>query len=155
MNANRQIAAVIAIALDELAYRYRYVDETACFYLDFKLHQSMLSELRLVLQIQEERVMIYAFSPLRADEQKLQRAAWYLACCNAEIVHGNFELNPENGEIRYKNVILCIDALPSKRTIKDMIHIPIAMFERYGNGIFDVLFTNKDPKAVWKEAWKR
>ncbi len=155
MIAKKQTAAVIAIALDELSYQYRYVHAAETFYLDFKLAKSKLSELRLVIQIKEEQVMIYAFSPLMASKERMGRAAFYLTCCNAETVYGNFEINPENGEVRYKNVIHCTDVLPSKRTVKDMVHIPIAMFERYGNGLFDAIFTEQDPIEIWKEAWKR
>ncbi len=155
MNAKKQTVTVIAIALEELSYRYRYLDKAESFYLDFKLGHSKLSELRLVVQVKEEQIMIYAFSPLTVKEERMERAAYYLTCCNADVVHGNFEINPDNGEVRYKVALLCTDALPSKQTVKDMVHIPIAMFERYGDGLFDMLYTEKDPKAVWKEARMR
>lgn len=155
MIGKKQAAAVIAIALEESGYQYRYQDMLECFFLDFKLKKSRLSEIQLIIHLRDDHIIIYAVSPVTANEKSLEKTAVYLTGCNEDIIYGNFELNLSTGEVRFKNVLSCTDVLPSGQTVKDMVNIPILMFERYGDGLLDVIYAGKDPVAALIETEDR
>ena len=54
--------------------------------------------------------------------------------------HGNFEMDFNDGELRYKCYMNCNGAIPTKNMVGGSIHCPAAMFKRYSKGILQILF---------------
>ena len=59
---------------------------------------------------------------------------------NYGLRNGNFELDVRDGEIRYKIYVDCDNQLPSREVVRSSIIIPSVMFERYSQGLLDVMF---------------
>ena len=95
-----------------------------------------LKSIREVVDFRETYFLVYAFCPINADTDNLAEISKFLHLANYGLVIGNFELDPREGEIRYKVFVDCegLDAL-SPNVIGRAIHVPFAMFDRYGDGI--------------------
>lgn len=54
--------------------------------------------------------------------------------------YGNFEMDLQDGELRYKFFVDCDGVLPSPAIVKDSIYMPAATFHHYTPGILAILF---------------
>ena len=92
------------------------------------------------------RIMSYAAVGLEANEDNLAAVGEYLHRANYGLAFGNFELDYDDGKIKYKMAANCVDSLPGFDAIEDMIYLPISMFERYGDGLLAVNMGIASPK---------
>lgn len=103
-----------------------------------------------VVDFRETYFIVYAFCPVNADPENIAEISKYLHLANYGLVVGNFELDPRDGEIRYKVLVDCegLDGL-SDGIIGRAIHIPFHMFERYGDGIAALAMGFSDADAEY------
>jgi hypothetical protein len=151
MDAYRQISAVLAMALDEAGYYYRYQEPLHCFYLSFKLKHSRLSEVQTLIRVKSDCFMIYSISPVRVPKEKRAEVAVYLTGCNYNLIYGNFEMDLNDGEVRCKNTLSCRESLPSIKRIEEMINLTVMLMDSYGDGLLDVIYTGRNPLQVLQE----
>lgn len=84
-------------------------------------------------------------SPIGVDKNDLNsmtRMAEFICRANYGLKNGNFEMDFRDGELRYKVFVDCTGINPSNDIIKTSIYSPALMFERYGGGITDVIFSD-------------
>ncbi len=147
----RQLTAAIALALDEIGYHYRYIELIGNFLLQFKLKKSRLNEMQVLICVRDGFYLVYALAPVRAPKERIEEAAVYLMQCSYRLIYGGFALDPQNGEIHFKNSVPCREFLPAVEQVEEMVNLPVILFDRYGDGLLDVLFADKDPlEAVWQ-----
>lgn len=94
------------------------------------------------------RIISYATIGIKADEDCLQEMAEFLHRANYGLAFGNFELDFDDGEIRYKMALNCVDAMPGADAVEDMLYLPLSMFERYGDGILTVAMGLAEPEEA-------
>ena len=82
----------------------------------------------------------YAYPNLYADSDNMLAVAEYLHRANYGLRNGNFEIDFNDGEIRYKSYVDCSNALPGDDVITRSITVPGNMFEIYGDGLLQVSF---------------
>ncbi len=148
----RQLTAAIALALDEIGYHYRYIESIGNFLLQFKLKKSRMNEMQVLICVRDRFYLIYALAPVRAPRARMEAAAIYLAQCSYQLIYGGFALNPQNGEIHFKNSVPCYEFFPAVEQIEEMVNLPVILFDRYGDGLLDVLFAEKDPLEAYQQA---
>lgn len=149
MNYDVSIARLIKKFLDEDDWHYSFDEEKGVF--SFNL--SMSNKLKTIsyrVRVREDCYISYAFCPINADDCKAEMAE-FITRVNYGLRNGNFEMDYNDGEIRYKCFVNCDGTAPGKQIIKDSIYIPASMFKRYGSGIINVLFGVKDPAAAVEE----
>lgn len=61
--------------------------------------------------------------------------AEFVCRANYGLTNGSFELDMRDGEIRFKSFVDCEGTTPTAEMIRNSIHCPAAMFERYSAGI--------------------
>jgi len=81
----------------------------------------------------------YAYPLLYADETNMAAVGEFCHRANFGMRNGNFELDYNDGEIRYKSYVDCTDYYPGDNVIERSIMIPAAMFEDYGDGLLAVM----------------
>lgn len=74
--------------------------------------------------------------------------AEFICRANYGLKNGNFELDMRDGEIRYKSFVDCEGLTPTTEMVRNSIHCPAAMFDRYGDGIVDIIFGNSTAKEA-------
>lgn len=95
-----------------------------------------LKSTKIFIDFRENCYMVLSFAPINGDKENLGELMKYLTMANYGLKNGNFELDVNDGEIRYK-VYVDTDGLNeiSEKIIKASILVGYAMMERYGNGI--------------------
>ena len=68
---------------------------------------------------------------------------------------GNFEVDFDDGEIRFKVHVLCKAITPTAAMIKRSIYCPATMFDHYGSGIVDIIFNDVSGKTAVEKCEKR
>ncbi len=105
-----------------------------------------------VIDFRETYFLVYTFCPINADPDNIGEISKFLHLANYGLVVGNFELNPQDGEIRYKIFVDCdgLESIPTD-VIGRAIHIPFSMFARYGDSIAALAMGFSDAETEYKK----
>lgn len=141
-----QAVATLRDLLEENELRYSYDAENVFFTLNFSLHHSKLSSVRIFIRVVPSqknpnecfRITSFGIIGIKADEDSIAEIAEFLHRANYGMIFGCFELDYGDGEIRFRTAINCVDFLPGPDAIEDLWGLPAMMAERYGNGILAV-----------------
>lgn len=140
---SEEIANAIQGFLDDGDWHYDFQEEKGIFRFGLKL-KCRIRNIQYIIDLDTTDYNVYGLIPLSAnrnDPNEMAQMAEFLCRANYGLRNGNFELDFRDGEIRYKCYVDCqgLDA-PTEDMVKHSIYCPAAMFERYGNGILQILF---------------
>ena len=96
----------------------------------------------------DEQVLFYSICPLSVGPAKRLAVAEFLTRANYGLVIGNFEMDLEDGEIRYKT---SLDAESTELTtgmIRNAVYASVLMMDKYLPGILSILGGNIPPKQA-------
>ena len=116
-----------------------------------KLHCRMQTAQMTVL-VREDNFSTLTTIPLAADEGNRLAVAEYLTRVNFNMRNGNFELNMETGEIRFKTYVHVGAGDVDPAAARLAIMLPFMMIERFGDGLVEVLFGFKSPREAFAAA---
>lgn len=149
MSYSQSIARLIKRFLDEDDWHYSFNEDNGSFTFNLSL-KGKLQKVAYKVQVRDTHYLVYATSPMNADDCKPQMAE-FISRANYGLVNGNFEFDFRDGEIRYKCYVGCNDTTPGKEEIRKSIYVPGVMFRRYGEGIVAVLFGLKTAEQAVKD----
>lgn len=141
---SKAIANAINNFLTEDDWHFSFDDQRGLFKFGLCL-KGRIKKVNYIVDVKEDEYVVYAISPLGADEddEKMMAAMSEFICrANYGLKNGNFELDMRDGEIRYKSFVDCEGITPTMEMVRNSIHCPAAMFDRYGAGIVDIIFGN-------------
>lgn len=141
----------ISVFFEESKYYYESRDDSLIS--RFKI-KSNISNITMIVYAYKDTYTVSAKCPIFANEESFSAVSEYLMRANYNMISGCFEMNYNNGEIRFKYNQYCKDSLPSKDSIKRSIMLPLAMFNRYGNGLLNVMLNGSSPEEEIKKAEK-
>lgn len=136
------IANKIKEFLTEDDWHYSFNEDNGLFRFGLSL-RGKIKKVNYVVKVKEDSYIVYAISPVGADEEdaKMMSAMTEFLCrANYGLRNGNFEMDMADGEIRFKSFVDCEGIIPSRDMVENSIYCPASMFDRYGNGIVDVIF---------------
>ncbi len=140
-------------------YHYNFDSERNIFTCQFNLSRTKLGSVRITIIVHPtkddntlcQRLTSYGNVSIKADSSNMAEVCEFLTRANYGLAIGNFELDHSDGEIRYKVCMDCQDALPGYNALDDMLGIPVAMFNRYGDGLLTVIMGMTTPEAAIKK----
>ena len=144
------IADVIKDFLNETHCSFIYDDRRDQFRFGVRL-SGMIKAIEYTIDIRESEYILYAVFPVNVNENdgKMMAAmAEFLCRVNYDLINGRFELNMKNGEIRIKCYVDCGEIAPTTEMVMNSICFPGVMYDRYGQGILDIIFDNAAPKEA-------
>ena len=109
-----------------------------------------LQSAQMAVLVREDAYSSYTTLPLTADKDHRLAMAEYLTRVNWTLRNGNFELNMDDGEIRYKSYVHVGQGQPDMAAARLATMLPFLMIDRYGDGIIDVLFGFKTPREAFE-----
>lgn len=114
--------------------------------------RSKIKHLNYHILVYDDGYTVYTISPVGADhddKEMMQNMAEFVCRANYGLRNGNFEMDFNDGEVRYKTFVDCDGgAVPTNEIVKGSIYVSISMFRRYGDGILDVIYQNVPAKKV-------
>ena len=138
--------------LDADDWHYEYDAEHAFIRAGVTL-KCKLKSARMFIRFRNTDYNVYMVAPISADPENLGEVLRFTAQANYGLASGNFEVDVEDGEIRYKSYVDCdgLEALP-KVLFDDGINACWAMMERYGNGFAALAMGFSDADTEIKKA---
>lgn len=140
---SRKIAKILDQFLKKDEWKYVFNDGKGIFRFGLNLH-GRIKNISYYIDVKEDEYIVYAISPIgidKTDIPSMTRMAEFICRANFGLKNGNFELDFRDGELRYKVFVDCSGIVPSEEIIKSSIYSPALMFERYGDGIANVIFS--------------
>jgi hypothetical protein len=93
----------------------------------------------------QEQFVFYSVCPLNTPDSKRLAVAEFLTRANSGMIIGNFEMDFEDGEIRYKTSIDVEDDSLSCALIKRLVYANVMMMDAYLPGIMSVIYGDVTP----------
>ena len=119
------------------------------FTLRMKLRCRLQTAQMLVI-VREDNYSTLTTIPLSADENSRLAVAEYLTRANFNMRNGNFELNMETGEIRFKTYVHVGAGQPDIAAARLAVMLPFFTLDRFGDGLLEVLFGFKSPREAFE-----
>jgi hypothetical protein len=94
---------------------------------------------------EEAQFLFYSMCPVRAPEDKRMAVAEFITRANYGLAVGNFELDFEDGEIRFKTSV-DMEGFPlSPAALQPLVYGNVAMMDTYLPGILSVIYGGVSP----------
>lgn len=103
---------------------------------------------RLYAHIQGDNLVVHSVSPTHIPAKGRGAVAEYLTRANYGLVLGNFEMDWNDGEVRYKTSFRWKDAGLNPQTIHGLVYVNCAMMDRYYPGLMSVLYGGATPEQA-------
>ncbi len=130
--------------LESNGIRFNFEEERQIFRFGITTHNKIRS-LNMVIHFTSQEMVVLAVCPLAADVASADEVMRYLTMANYGLRNGNFEMDLNDGEVRYKSYVNTegYDELPDCQ-IRKAVVIPVAMFDRFGDGLAALLMGFSD-----------
>jgi len=140
--------------LDDDDWRYRVVEDNAI--IKFSV-QGESADFECFADVKEERniCLLYIIAPNRVPQHRRLAAAEFLVRANYGLILGCFELDMEDGELRYRCGVDVEDSELSLAMAKNMIYTAISTMDRYYQGLMAVAYGDIDPKVAIAKSEKQ
>ena len=92
----------------------------------------------------------YSYFPINVPEDRQAKMAEFLTRVNYGIRIGNFEMDYENGEVRFRTSLDFEDQVLNYALISNHVYPNVWMMDRYLPGLFAVVYSEKNPEEIIK-----
>lgn len=103
-------------------------------------------------EVDEEKcwLIFYSYMPVNAPPEKMTQAAEFVTRANRGMRIGNFELDFDDGEIRYKTSIDVEGGELSSKMIDNLLRANLSTINRYFGGLMELIYGDKPASEVIK-----
>ncbi len=117
--------------------------------------EGKISSVKFYVIVRDESATVYEMLPIQADNAVRSKAAEFITRANYGLDYGCFEMDFNDGEIRYKTNVSKAELEQDRNAaIQHALQVPIAMIMRYADGLLKVLFGMMEPAEAIAEAEK-
>ncbi len=95
------------------------------------------------IRVELEQFLFYAIAPTKAPEDGRLAVAEFITRANYGLRIGNFELDFDDGEVRYKSSMDFEGAMLTPELIKNAIYPAVQTMDRYLPGLMSVFYGSK------------
>jgi hypothetical protein len=94
---------------------------------------------------EQEQFVFYSVCPVNTPEDRRHDVAEFITRANYGMIIGNFEMDFNDGEVRYKTSIDVEGDTLTAALIKQMVYSNVIIMDRYLPGIMRVIYGNASP----------
>jgi len=94
----------------------------------------------LLVDEKQESLLCNTYLKQKVPHSKRLEVCDFMNRVNYELANGNFEMDMDNGEIRYRTFLDLADAKPSKGQIQNIIWNGIQEFDSYYSGLINLVY---------------
>ena len=146
-----EIAEVIIDFLESDNWKYEWDDERGRIKLILS-SKSKFQSFTIYISIKTNGFSQMILYPLKATEDVRDKVAEFITRANYGLYIGGFEMDYNDGEVRFRSSLLSADTLPTSEQIKHLLYVSINMAEKYANSLAMVLFDVISPKDAVERA---
>jgi hypothetical protein len=133
--------------MEEEDWKYEILEGETVLRFNFK---GRAGRLLCYADVEEEKdwLIFYSYLPVNSPPEKMQVVAEFVARANRGMRIGNFELDFEDGEIRYKTSIDIEGGELTSKMIHNLLQANLSTMDRYFPGIMELIYSEKTPKEL-------
>lgn len=100
--------------------------------------------------VDEEKhwLIFYSYLPVNTPPEKMQEMSEFITRANRGMRIGNFELDFEDGEIRYKTSIDIEGGELTNKMIDNLLRANLSTMNRYFPGMMELIYSEKTPREL-------
>ena len=98
-----------------------------------------------------EQILFYSVLPLNVPVEKRSAIAEFITRANYGMALGNFELDFNDGEVRYKTSIDVTDQDIAANLLRPLIYTNVLMMDKYMSGLIAVVYADVPPAEAVKQ----
>ncbi len=103
------------------------------------------------IRVDLEQFLFYVMAPVKVPEDRRMLCAEFITWANYGLRIGNFEMDLQDGEVRYKSSLDFQDEPLTENLIKFAIYPAVQTVDRYLPGLMKVIYGAATPHAAVKE----
>lgn len=96
----------------------------------------------------EERFTTLTIFPIKIPEDKREKVEEFIARANYGMIVGCFEMDPDDGQLQFKDTCLCGEIRLEQEILENHIDIGFRMCDRYGPGLMEILYGDTSPQEA-------
>lgn len=97
---------------------------------------------------EEEQIVFYSVLPINVPQSRRQKFSEFITRANYGMVIGNFEMDFEDGEIRYKTSIDVEDSELTFALIRQLVYANLIITDQYLPGIMRTIYSEEQPADI-------
>ncbi len=147
---SQDLANSLKIKFAELGIHHTFDHEHGAFYFNLRI-EGKVKTLSCAILVRHTEYITYMTSPIAADisdVSSMNQLSELLHRINRTVSRGCFELDFDDGDIRYKIYTDCSETPLTKITLTKAILIPSFMFLTYSDAINRVIFNHVKAKDI-------
>jgi hypothetical protein len=129
---------------------FAQIEEQTALQTGFRGEHGQFNCLAQVLE-EESLFLFYSLCPVNVPEDRRMSVAEFLARANYGLYIGNFELDFDDGEVRFKTSVDVEEGHLSPGLIKNLVYTNVLMTDRYLPGIMRVIYGDTTPAEAVAE----
>ncbi len=135
--STQPIFAAIVNFFTEDNWHYAHLEKQSALRLAFKGKNDQYDCYAQAIESQQQFIF-YCLCPMKIPKSKRRAVGEFLSRANYGMIIGNFELNFDDGEIRYKTSTAVKNHSLDSDTIKQLVYTNVNMMDEYLPGIIAV-----------------
>jgi hypothetical protein len=145
-----QLFEAVVDYLTEDDWKFNVLKDETALVLSFRGHSGSW---QCFATVDEERQWFSFFSilPSNVAEEKRDEICEFIARANYGLVIGNFEMDFDDGEVRYKTSVDVEGGELTPQMIDNLIRTNLMTMDRYYKGLMVVLYSDRDPEEAIAE----
>lgn len=96
----------------------------------------------------EEQVAFYSVLSVNAPQEKRHKVAEFITRVNYGMVIGNFEMDYDDGEVRFKTSVDVEGSALGASMIRQLVYANLIITDRYLPGIMRVIYSDESPSKI-------
>jgi len=144
--------ATLRKVLAEIGWGAEPDEENTSFYVDFGPPHVPVSDAMAVVAADTERFLFYVQFGATAPPERRDEIARFITRANWGLSIGNFEMDYEDGDMRFKSSVSFQDVELSETLIRNAILSAMNAVEAYADALIAVVTGEKDAEQAIEEA---
>jgi hypothetical protein len=103
------------------------------------------------IKLETDHLIVYALAPIKVPEETRHAVAEFITRANYGLYIGNFEMDFEDGEVRFKSSLDFEGEALSALYIRNTIYPAVHLMNRYLPGLLKVVYGGKEPLEAIRE----
>lgn len=144
MNSQKIILEAIIKFFEEDGWPFSILEEDSALITDFRGKNGQW-KCYAETKEKEQQLRFYSVFPFDIAESKRLAVAEFLTRANYGLIIGNFEMDLEDGEIRYKTSTIFDRDTVNSNLIKQFVYANVLTMDKYLPGIMSIINTGASP----------
>lgn len=124
---------------DEDEWPYEANDDDTRLYTGFSTSEDLTWRCRAIADEERDTVIFFSHTPSNTPYESRLAMAEFLTRANYGLLIGNFEMDINDGEIRYKTSVDMQDAVLTTAVVRNLVYTNVLTMKRYLPGIEAVM----------------